>query len=206
MQMAQEMSGPGVSPGVMPGDTGVMFSMQSVFASEEYPESAFGAFQDFVDVRINGQQVQLSVGDGDVDPNNLNAGANDNRFIDNTSDQYNTELDGFTVTLTLKIAVNAGQTDPIRIGIADVNVSNYDSTRIIAVGSIKGSVLVIDDETKLDPLGSRTRDALAMKHPRQPDDHAYQRASGQPWGYRHAEQRPDGATERGRRCASYRAA
>ena len=244
MQMAQEMFGPGVtiesasytgdrdssgiysdgdsiSPGVMPGDTGVMFStgdlrgftgnrwwgsntsnsqttdsngpnnvadfnaaagantydasfidvdftpdgdmltMQFVFASEEYPEYAVGAFQDFVGVWINGQQVQLSVGDGDVDPNNLNAGANGNLFIDNTNDQYNTEMDGFTVNLTLKIPVNAGQTNSIRIGIADVNDTNYDSTLIIAGGSIQGSVLVIDDETKLDPLGSKTLDVLA---------------------------------------------
>ncbi len=207
MQMAQEMFGPGVtvqsasytgdkdssgiysngdtiSPGVMPGDTGVMFStgdlrgftgnrwwgsntsgsqttnsngpnnvadfntaagtntydasfidvdftpsgdmltMQFVFASEEYPEYAVGAFQDFVGVWINGQQVQLSVGDGDVDPNNLNSGANGNLFIDNTSSQYNTEMDGFTVNLTLKIPVNAGATNSVQIDIADVSDSN----------------------------------------------------------------------------------
>ncbi len=141
--------------------TGDMLTMQFVFSSDEYPEYAVGAFQDFVGVWINGQQVQLSVGDGDIDPNNLNSGANGNLFIDNTGDQYNTEMDGFTVNLTMKIPVNAGQLNSIRIGIADVSDSNYDSTLIIAGGSIQGSVLAIDDTTNLDPFGTKNLDVLA---------------------------------------------
>jgi hypothetical protein len=140
---------------------GDMLTMQFVFASDEYPEYAVGAFQDFVGVWINGQQVQLSVGDGDVDPNNLNAGANGNLFVDNMNDQYNTEMDGFTVSLTLKIPVNPNVINSIRIGIADVTDSNYDSTLIIAGGSIQGTVLAMDDVTKLDPSGTKTLDVLA---------------------------------------------
>jgi len=140
---------------------GNMLTMQVVFSSDEYPEYAVGAFQDFVGVWVNGQQVQLSVGDGDVDPNNINAGSNANLFVDNTSDQYNTEMDGFTVNLTLKFAVNAGETNSIRIGIADVTDDNYDSTLIIGGGSVQGSVLAIDDVTKLDPNGTKNVDVLA---------------------------------------------
>ncbi len=141
--------------------SGDMLTMQFVFASDEYPEYAVGAFQDFVGVWINGQQVQLSVGDGDIDPNNLNAGSNGNLFIDNTNDQYNTEMDGFTVSLTLKIPVIAGQTNSIRIGIADVTDANYDSTLIIAGGSVQSSVLAFDDTTRLDPDGTKSLDVLA---------------------------------------------
>ncbi|MFD0860308.1 Hint domain-containing protein [Roseovarius aquimarinus] len=141
--------------------SGDMLSMQFVFASDEYPEYAIGAFQDFVGVWINGQQVNLSVGDGDVDPNNLNAGSNGNLFVDNTGDQYNTEMDGFTVALTLKIPVNSGQLNSIRIGIADVTDDRYDSTLIIAGGSIQSTVLANDDVIKLDPDGSRSVDVLA---------------------------------------------
>jgi len=86
--------------------TGDVMTMQFVFASEEFPEFANGAFQDFVGVWINGQFVELSAGDGDIDPNNLNAGSNANLFVDNTGDQFNTEMDGFTVTMTLTIPVN----------------------------------------------------------------------------------------------------
>ena len=89
--------------------TGDVMTMQFVFATEGFPEYATGAFQDFVGVWVNGTQVPLSVGDGDIDPNNLNAGSNANLFVDNTSDQYNTEMDGFTVTMTLTITQINGQ-------------------------------------------------------------------------------------------------
>jgi hypothetical protein len=89
--------------------------MQFVFSSEEFPEYATGAFQDFVGARIKDTQVEILLGNGDIDPNNLNAGTAENLFIDNTSDQYNTEMDGFPATLTLTIPVNAGDTNSIRI-------------------------------------------------------------------------------------------
>src|SRR6056297_59862 len=100
--------------------TGDVMTIQFVFASEEYPEFATGAFQDFFGVWVNGNLVPLSIGDGDIDPNNLNAGSNGNLFQDNTGDQFNTEMDGVTLTLTLTIPVNAGEENDIRIGIADV--------------------------------------------------------------------------------------
>lgn len=141
--------------------TGSVLSMQFVFASEEYPEYAVGAYQDFVGVWINGTQIPLGIGDGDIDPNNLNAGANQNLFIDNTGDQYNTEMDGFTVTMTLTIPVNAGALNSMRIGIADVNDRNYDSTLLIAADSVQGMVVANDDSSKLDPFGTKTIDVLA---------------------------------------------
>ena len=140
--------------------TGDVMTMQFVFASEEFPEFATGAFQDFVGVWINGTQVELGVGDGDVDPNNLNAGSNANLFIDNTSDQFNTEMDGFTVTMTLTIPVNSGDTNSIRIGIADVTDNRYDSTLMIAADSVQTTLVANDDTSKLLPTGSKTLDLL----------------------------------------------
>ncbi len=141
--------------------TGDVMTMQFVFSSEEYPEFAVGAFQDFVGVWINGNLVPLSVGDGDIDPNNLNAGSASNLFIDNTQDQFNTEMDGFTATLTLTIPVNSGQLNSIRIGIADVSDSNYDSTLLIAGNSVQTTLVALDDSTTLFPDGTRTLDVLA---------------------------------------------
>jgi hypothetical protein len=141
--------------------TGDVMTMQFVFASEEYPEYATGAFQDFVGVWINGTQVEMSVGDGDIDPNNLNAGSAENLFIDNTSSQYNTEMDGFTATLTLTIPVNADEVNSLRIGIADVTDDNYDSTLIIAADSVQTTLVAIDDQIRVDPDESRTLDLLA---------------------------------------------
>ena len=141
--------------------TGDVMTMQFVFASEEYPEFATGAFQDFFGVWVNGNLVPLSIGDGDIDPNNLNAGSNGNLFIDNTADQFNTEMDGFTATLTLTMPVNAGEVNSIRIGIADVTDSNYDSTVMIAADSVQTTLVAGDDTTTLFPDGSRTLDLLA---------------------------------------------
>ncbi|MGX0876513.1 hypothetical protein ACSSV4_001190 [Roseovarius sp. MBR-154] len=141
--------------------TGDVMTMQFVFASEEYPEFAVGAFQDFFGVWVNGNLVPLSVGDGDIDPNNLNAGSNGNLFIDNTQDQFNTEMDGFTATLTLTMPVNAGEVNSIRIGVADVTDSNYDSTVLIAANSVQTTLVAGDDTTTLFPDGSRTLDLLA---------------------------------------------
>ncbi len=140
--------------------TGDVMTMQFVFASEEYPEFAVGAFQDFFGVWINGNLVPLSVGDGDIDPNNLNAGSNGNLFIDNTQDQFNTEMDGFTLTLTLTIPVNSGVMNSIRIGIADVTDANYDSTVLIAANSVQTTLVAMDDTTTLFPDGSRILDLL----------------------------------------------
>ncbi|MDA3856935.1 MAG: Hint domain-containing protein [Roseovarius sp.] len=140
--------------------TGDVMTMQFVFASEEYPEYATGAFQDFVGVWINGNLVPLSVGDGEIDPNNLNAGSASNLFIDNTQDQFNTEMDGFTATLTLTIPVNAGELNSIRIGIADVTDRNYDSTVLIAGNSVQSTLVALDDNTTLFPDGTRTLDVL----------------------------------------------
>lgn len=140
--------------------TGEVMTMQFVFSSEEYPEFASGAFQDFFGVWINGSLVPLSIGDGDIDPNNLNAGSASNLFIDNTQDQFNTEMDGFTATLTLTIPVNSGAVNSIRIGIADVTDANYDSTVLIAANSVQTTVVAMDDTTTLFPDGTRNLDLL----------------------------------------------
>lgn len=140
--------------------TGDTMTMQFVFASEEFPEYQTGIYQDFVGVWVNGQQIELSVGDGDADPNNLNATSNENLYVDNTNDQYNTEMDGFTVTMTLTIPVVPDDVNSIRIGIADVVDSQYDSNLLIAGDSVQTTLVAMDDATTLYPDGSKTVDLL----------------------------------------------
>jgi len=140
--------------------TAGFMTMQFIFASEEYPEYVNSLYQDMVGVWINGAQVEMSVGNGDTDPGNINAADNGNLFINNTSDDYNTEMGGFTVTLSLKIPINVG-TNSIKIGVADVADSNYDSNLLIAADSIQSDVLAFDDSANVDPFGSKTIDVLA---------------------------------------------
>lgn len=140
--------------------TGNLMTMQFVFSSEEYPEFATGAYQDFFGVWVNGQQVNLAVGDGDVDPNNLNAGSNQNLFISNVGSPYNTEMDGFTVTMTLTMVVNPGQVNSIRIGIADVLDSQYDTNVLIAGNSVQTVLVAQTDNVEIYPNGTAVIDVL----------------------------------------------
>lgn len=141
--------------------TGTTMTMQFVFSSEEYPEYTSSLYQDFVGVWINGAQVDLSIGDGDADPGNINSTANENLYVDNTSDAYNTEMDGFTVTLTLTIPVVPGVVNSIRIGVADVSDSSYDSNLLIAGDSLQTVLLAHDDIANLNGSQTNTIDVLA---------------------------------------------
>jgi len=135
-------------------------AMKFVFSSDEYPEYQNSVYQDFVGVWINGPQVNMAVGNGDTDPGNVNSTNNQNLYNDNTSDQYNTEMDGFTVTLTLTIPVVHGSTNSIRIAIADVSDSSYDSNLLIAGDSLQTSVVAQTDSTNVYPTGSKNLDVL----------------------------------------------
>lgn len=140
--------------------TAGFMTMQFVFSSEEYPEYVNSLYQDMVGVWINGSQVDMTIGDGDADPGNINSGDNGNLFINNTNDDYNTEMDGFTVTLSLKIPIVAG-TNSIKLGIADVGDSSYDSNLLIAADSLQTALVANDDATNIHPDGSKTIDVLA---------------------------------------------
>ncbi len=141
--------------------TGDTLTMQFVFASDEYPEWVNSIYNDIVGVWSNGTPVDLAIGNGDTDPGNVNATNTQNLYVDNTGSAYNTEMDGFTVTLTLSIPVNPGVVNSIRIGIADVGDSSYDSNLLIAGNSMQTVVVATDDLTHLDATQTKVLDALA---------------------------------------------
>lgn len=136
---------------------GSTLTMQIVFSSEEYLEYVNSGFNDAVGVWVNGQPAQLLVGTGDITINNINDVNNSNLYIDNpaTLDLYNTEMDGFTVTLTLKAPVVPGEVNTIKIAIADGGDNAYDSNLLIAGNSIQTALIAVDDEVILtsdDPV------------------------------------------------------
>ncbi len=140
------------------GDT---LTMQFVFASEEYPEFQDSVFQDFVGVWVNDEFVELGFGTGDTDPGNINDGSNQNLYLDNSDSAFNTEMDGLTITLSLKVDVNPGEVNSIRIGIADVADSSFDSSLLIAADSAQTSLLANQDIVHVRPDESKTVDVLA---------------------------------------------
>ncbi|MEM7470327.1 MAG: Hint domain-containing protein [Pseudomonadota bacterium] len=140
--------------------TGDKMSIQFTYSSEEYPEFVNSIYNDIVGVWVNGNYVELAVGSGDNNIGNINAGSNTNLFVDNANDDYNTEMDGFTLSLTLTLDVIPNIVNTIRIGIADVGDSNYDSNLLIAAESIQDDVLLGDDDYDIVQGGTRVIDVL----------------------------------------------
>ncbi|SIP98160.1 hypothetical protein SAMN05421641_102199 [Paracoccus thiocyanatus] len=150
---------------------GSTLTMQLVFSSEEYPEYANAGFNDAVGIFVNGVRAELTIGSGDISIDNITQGgtnhdgdpitpSNENLYVDNTGDQYNTEMDGFTVTLTLKAPVTPGVENTIWIGIADAGDSAYDSNLLIAADSVQTEVIAYDDNDEMERNSSLTLDVL----------------------------------------------
>lgn len=127
--------------------TGNMLTMQIVFSSEEYLEYVNQGFNDAVAIWVNGVPAMLTVGSGDITIDNINNRSNENLYVDNPSaaNAYNTEMDGFTVTLTLKVPVQTNQTNTFRLAIADSGDALFDSAVLIAADSVQVALVARDD-------------------------------------------------------------
>jgi hypothetical protein len=134
-------------------------SIQFTFASEEYPEYSGSIFNDAVGIWINGEVVTSPIVNI-AQINSINQTANETLFVNNTADDYNTEMDGFTVTLSVLIPVNIGVVNTLTLGIADVADSNYDSFVLIAAESIQGEFIANDDFVTLNELQVAAIDVL----------------------------------------------
>ncbi len=140
--------------------TGDVMTMQFVFSSDEFPEYSNSLYNDVVGVWINGTHVPLSVTGDATAVGGVNQVDNVNLYNDNTSDQFNTEMDGFTVTMTLTIPVMSGVPNAIRIGIADTSDSSYDSNLLIAGDSLQTTLVAIDDSLTMGVTGTKNIDVL----------------------------------------------
>ncbi|MGB8811840.1 MAG: Hint domain-containing protein [Paracoccaceae bacterium] len=141
--------------------TGNLMTMSFVFSSEEYPEYANSQYNDVVGVWVNGSHVPISIGNGQTGVTNINGTNQPNLLINNMGDAYNTEMDGFTVTLTLTMVVNPGVVNSIRIGVADTSDASYDSNLLIAGNSVQTVLVAVDDTLNLNPTGTKTLNILA---------------------------------------------
>mgnify|MGYP000082478550 CR=1 FL=1 len=137
-----------------------VLTMEFVFSSEEFPEFQNSIYQDVVAVWVNGSVVEMDVSGGTANPGNISASINENLYLDNTGDDYNTEMDGLTITLTLTMHVNPGEENDIRIGIADVGDSSYDSNLLISGNSVQTELVAITDVAHVAADGSKVVDVL----------------------------------------------
>ncbi|MEP0153096.1 choice-of-anchor L domain-containing protein [Pseudophaeobacter sp.] len=140
---------------------GDVLTLDFVLSSEEYPEFSSSQYNDVVGVWVNGVQAQVSIGDGSASIGNINQNDTENIYVDNTGDQYNTEMDGFTITLTFTAPVTAGVLNSIKIGVADVSDSNYDTNLLVAGGSVQTAFVAQDDQVDMSYNATKTVDVLA---------------------------------------------
>lgn len=139
---------------------GDQLTLDFVIGSEEYPEYVNSQFLDTVGIWINGTEATVSVGDGTASVGNINGNTASNLYNDNTSDQFNTEMDGFTATLSVSAPVNPGVQNTIKIGVADVADSSYDTNLLIAGGSAQSALVATDDQANIGLNSSKTLDVL----------------------------------------------
>lgn len=140
--------------------TGNVMTFQFVLSSEEYPEYANSQYNDVIGVWINGTHVPVSVGTGVSGITNINGTNQPNLYRSNTADDFNTEMDGFTLTLSLTVPVNPGVTNSIRIGVADTADTSYDTNLLIAAESAQTVVVARDDTASILANGSTTVNVL----------------------------------------------
>ncbi len=140
-------------------DADVM-TMQFVFSSDEYPEYSNSIYNDVVGVWINGNHVPLSVTESPAAVTEINQNENINLYVDNTGDDFNTEMDGFTLTMTLTIPVDKDDVNTIVIGIADTSDSSYDSNLLIAANSLQTNLVANSDDLTLGIGGTKNLDIL----------------------------------------------
>ncbi len=131
----------------VPNGDNVYFNF--VFSSDEYNEFVNTDFNDVFAFYVNGENCALVEGepvsintinngnskpDGDKTTSNPELYRN-NVLVDDTS-PINTGMDGLTVVLNCGAAVKPGETNTMKLAIADTNDSSYDSNVFIEAGSL----------------------------------------------------------------------
>ena len=143
--------------------TSTTISFQYVFASDEYQEFVFDfndVFGFFLGPEGSSKDIALipgtntivsinNVNNGSTDPNNISIAPvnpqfyvnNDFQFITTNIAPFNTEMDGMTVVLTATAQVTPGQTNHIKLAVADAIDTVVDSNVFIKAGSLTSSVV-----------------------------------------------------------------
>ncbi len=127
------------------------FLFEYVFASEEYNEFANSAFNDIFAFFLNGENIALIPGTTTpVSINNINAENNSAFFRNNDPSDidpplpFNTEFDGFTTKFFAQALVTPGQTQVLKIAIADTSDAILDSAVFLEEGSLSTLGAVAD--------------------------------------------------------------
>lgn len=119
--------------------TGNFITIQFTFSSEEYLEYVNSGVNDAFGVWINGTYAPFTPATNDlVSIDTINNTSSSNLYMDNpeTTDTYNSEMDGSTVVLSIKVPVNPAGTNTIKIALGDGGDGALDSNVLIAANSV----------------------------------------------------------------------
>ena len=144
--------------------TGDFITMQFTFSSEEYLEYVNGGVNDAFGVWVNDAYVPFTPAVNNlVSIDTINNVSSSNLYLDNpdTTDVYNTEMDGSTVVLSIKAAVNSVGTNTIKIALADGGDGAFDSNVLIAANSVQAVALAFDDAITMEQNTAISLDILA---------------------------------------------
>lgn len=141
-------------------------TFQYQFASDEYNEYV-NEYNDVFGFFVNGKNIAVIPGtDTVVSINNINTEKNSEYYINNDLDDVqsdkliNTEMDGMTVMLTAKASVVKGETNRIKLAVADAGDTSLDSVVLIKAGSFVSDdtppVLTIPDDKTVFATGEKT--------------------------------------------------
>ena len=127
------------------------FTFEYVFASEEYNEFANSSFNDIFAFLLDGENIALIPSTTEpVSINNINAQENTKFFRNNDLDDVadddllDIEFDGLTTVLEARGFVTPGKTHHLKLVIADVSDSIYDSAVFLKAGSLSTPPTVND--------------------------------------------------------------
>lgn len=165
---------PDIPPGASAGDVARM-TMEIVFGSDEYNEYVYGSVNDSLAVIVNGVNQAVvpnglaigidtindagnfnpdfgSVGE-DPNPEHTSGNfesANASLYINNETSAFNTQMDGFTITIPVTFDVIVGQQNAIKIGIADSGDESVDSWMFVKADSGQ-TVIVAENDNITTP-------------------------------------------------------
>lgn len=149
-------------------------SLEYLLASEEYPEMI--DFADVMAIYINGVNIALVPGTAiPVSIGNINNLTNSQYYISNLPQNnnynapytapYNTQADGFTVPIRAYADVTAGQTHHIKIAIADLGDSVYDTWLLLNESSFYSAAdVAINFINPINPTIGSIRDYRLIAH------------------------------------------
>ena len=164
--------------------TSNVVTLQFTFGSEEYNEYVYSTFNDAIGVWVNGvhtsvtptgdavaidavnQAATFNPGFGSQanDPNPANGvfdSANPSLYVNNSTGNFNVEMDGFTVTLTFTANVNVGVSNTIKLGVTDIGDGAFDSWLFVRENSLQTNTLANTDFANTLVNTAVTIDAVA---------------------------------------------